>query len=201
MELAKPTLPVKLDLGAGQNPREGFEAVDLHAPNVAHRVNLFKFPWPFADDSVDELHSSHFIEHLPAREVEWGDLTPAATNDEVKHFLGQDFLLAFFDECYRILKKEGSMMVIWPALKSERAFQDPTHRRFIPAATMGYLSLDWRKSQKLDHYPVRCDFQSNVNFTMPQELSLLSPEHQSRRFNEMWNTIFDYHAVLKPIKP
>ena len=66
MQIEPNTKPLKLDLGAGQSPREGFEGVDLNAPNPAHRVDLFSYPMPWEDSSVDELHCSHFIEHLPA---------------------------------------------------------------------------------------------------------------------------------------
>jgi hypothetical protein len=197
LKIAPSSLPVKLDLGGGQNVREGFECVDLNAPKAEHRVNLFRFPWPFEDSSVDEAHCSHFIEHIPAREIHAGDIDGA---DNLERYLGKDMLLGFFDELYRIMKPEGTATIIWPALKSERAFQDPTHRRFIPSATMAYLSADWRKANKLDHYRVDCNFASNVIHTMDNSLALLHTEVQARKFNESWNVIYDFHATLKPIK-
>lgn len=196
---------VRLDLGAGQSPREGFDAVDLNAPNPAYRVDLFKFPWPFADSSVDELHASHFIEHIPAREIETRDMARAEDQHEVgrtesaTHYVGQDMLLAFCDECYRILKPDGVLTLIWPALKSHRAFQDPTHRRFIPGETLCYLVREWREANRLDHYRVRCNFSNVVTHTCPQELTMLHPEAQARRFNESWNTIYDFHATLRKL--
>lgn len=193
-EIVNPPGVVKLDLGCGNNVRAGFDGVDLLAESAKHRVDLFKFPWPFESDSVDEVHCSHFIEHIPARDIEPRDLNDPARTD----LLGQDMLLAFFDEVYRILKKDGSALIIWPALKSERAFQDPTHRRFIPQGTMGYLSRNDREAMLLTHYRVKCDFAITVVHTMPSELALLHPEAQARRFNENWNTTFDYHATLHP---
>jgi len=233
-------VPLKLDLGAGQSPREGFEGVDLHAAETKHRVDLFKFPFPWEDDSVDELHSSHFVEHLPAREVEERDIAkvrcpeclmeqpPKATayahrvdtkdggvvcsrvrqviervpvHQLQTKFVGQDFFFAFFDECWRILKHDATMTVVIPNARCNRAFQDPTHRRFIVAETFGYLLRDWRTANKLDHYRVRCNFTSQVNPIIPVELSTLHPEAQARRFHENWNTILDWHAVLKVVKP
>ena len=210
--LAAPTTGFKLDLGAGQNPREGFEGVDIY-PGAKHVVDLLKFPWPFADESVDELHCSHFAEHIHAREIEERDISAmhpdvgtiapdarlAVFSARCEKFVGQDMFLAFFDECYRILKKDAFMTVIVPALRSNRAFQDPTHRRFIPAETFLYLAAEWRKQNKLDHYRVKCNFGVNVNPTIPQELGLLSAEHQSRRINESWNCVFDFHAALKKL--
>lgn len=195
---------VKLDLGGGQSPKEGFASVDLNAPNPAHRVDLFKFPWPFADNSVEELHASHFIEHIPLRDVEEKDIVKqdsAAARDRVaKEFVGKDMLFAFFDECYRILKPGGDLTCIWPSLRSNRAFQDPTHRRFIPLEMLMYLDPGWRKANKLDHYRVNCHFQGNGNFSMLQEETAYTAEVQNRRFNNFWNTILDFHAVMKAIK-
>lgn len=208
IKLANPTSVVKLDLACGLAPKEGYEGVDLWSPKAKYRVDLFKYPWKeFADDSVDEIHCSHFVEHLPARSVELGDLNdPEAAPKGMLPMdytgpLGKDFFFAFFDECYRILKHEGKMLVIVPCAKTDRAFQDPTHRRFIVSATFAYLWSDWRKANGLDHYRVNCNFVSQVNHTMPIELSARSPEVQQVLFNERWNQIWDYHATLTCVKP
>jgi hypothetical protein len=105
-------------------------------------------------------------------------------------------LFAFFDECYRILKPGGTMKVIVPELKTERAFQDPTHRRFIPKALFMYLSAQARKDMGLSHYQVKCDFQGTINHTCATEMNLLHPEAATRRFNENWNTVHDLHVDL-----
>jgi hypothetical protein len=195
--LAPSSLPVRLDLGGGQTTREGFACVDLNAPNPVHRVDLFKFPWPFADNSVDELHCSHLIEHIPNRDIEVGDITEM---DHYTRFVGQDMLLGFFDECWRIMKPEAWMSVHWPALQSVRAFQDPTHRRFIPLETMSYLSAEWRRSQGLDHYRVRCNFTGDLTFTTAAELNLLHPEAQARWTKQYWNVLVDHQAKIKALK-
>ena len=192
---AAPTLPVKLDLAAGQSPREGFEGVDIW-PQSKHVVNLWRFPWPWADNSVDELNCSHHIEHIPARDVSRDDLNGPLAID----FVGKDMMFAFFDECWRILKPDAWMTVICPCARNNRAFQDPTHRRFIVSETFLYLSAEWRKLNKLDHYNVRCNFGIDVVPIVPTELTLLHPEAQARRFNESWNTILDWQARLKAIK-
>lgn len=180
--IAKPEKLLRLDLGAGQSPAEGFEGVDIWSGSK-HVVDLMKFPWPFADNSVEEIHCSHFIEHLPMEMV--------PHNGRLK-----DLFFAFFDECYRILVPGGKMRVICPCGRSNRAFQDPTHRRFIVEATFAYLWKEWRVTNKLDHYNVECDFASNVNPVVPTEMTLLHPEAQARRFSESWNVIVDWDARL-----
>lgn len=194
------TKPVRLDLACGQTPIEGYEGVDLLAPQAARKLDLCRFPWPIADSSVDELYCSHFIEHLPCREVEARDLVDV-NPQTVDRWVGVDMFFAFFDEAFRILKPGGKFRVICPSLRSNRAFQDPTHRRFIAAETFAYLSRDWRKATMLDHYRVRCNFGGVCNHTLPAELTLLSPEAQAQRFHERWNQIHDWIADLVAIKP
>lgn len=193
---------LKLDFGCGQNPREGFEGVDLYAPEPKHRVDLFKLPLPWADNSVSEIHASHFLEHLPMREVMPFDLRADLNlSEEVSaSFLGRDFLLAFMDECYRILCNEGVMHIVVPNARSNRAYQDPTHRRFFVMETFYYFNADTRKQMGLSHYQASCHFGFEVYPIIPSELSVLSNEAQARRFNENWNTVLDWSAKLKALK-
>ena len=208
--LAPPPIGRKLDLGCGQSPAEGFEGVDLLASQAAHRIDLFKFPWPFEDSSVAELRACHFVEHIPLRDVEERDIASAPVSSVLgESFIGQDMLFAFFDECWRILVPDGWMYVIVPALRNSRAFQDPTHRRFIPLELFTYLDAGGRKQLQVDHYRARCDFDSSVQGTTQftytndeRNLGQLSTEGglnspQARRFNESWNVILDFHARLK----
>ncbi len=184
LKMAVSTDEVKLDLACGQNKQEGFVGVDLHADaDIKH--DLLTFPWPWEDNSVDEIHCSHFCEHIPMRETE----------------SGQDLFLAFMDECWRILKPGGKMRVIVPNARCDRAFQDPTHRRFFVPGVFFYLNKEWRESQGLDHYLGKCDFAFQVNHTMPVEMQALSPEAQARKFNECWNVIYDWIADLIKLPP
>jgi hypothetical protein len=182
-----PTKPIlRLDLAAGQVPREGFEGVDIWEGSK-HVIDLQKYPWPWEDSSVDELHCSHYIEHIPMEFVLHGG--------KIK-----DALFAFFDECYRILKPDAVLTIICPCSRNDRAFQDPTHRRFIPAQTFYYFNEEWRKINKLDHYNVSCNFGLNVVPGITVELSLMHEEVQRRRIQESWNVVSDWHATLKSLK-
>ncbi len=57
---------MKLNLGCGDDIREGYTNVDFRQthPSVL-QVDLSKFPWPFADNSVDEILMLDFLEHFP----------------------------------------------------------------------------------------------------------------------------------------
>jgi predicted SAM-dependent methyltransferase len=194
---AAPRLELKLDLGCGLNPREGFEGVDLYGDKAKHKVDLFKFPWPFLSDSVDEIHASHFLEHIPAREVSDADLKQKnALGDS---YVGADMLFAFMDECYRILKTDSWMHVIVPSGRSNRAFWDPTHRRFFMQETFLYFSSEWRKQNGLQHYRVKCNFGVDVGHSLPNEEALRAPDAQKTRFDHYWNVTVDWIAKLKKL--
>lgn len=55
--------PVKIDLGAGQYPKEGFLRLDFD-PNNTDIIWDITQGIPLPDNSVSELYSSHFLEHL-----------------------------------------------------------------------------------------------------------------------------------------
>lgn len=189
LKLAASETGRKIDLACGQNPREGFEGIDLW-PGAAIVHDLFKYPWPIADNSCDELNCSHFIEHIPMIEVD-------QFGNQVPYGQGQDALLRHFDEVYRILKPGAWITVVTPSARNNRAFQDPTHRRFIVAETFLYFSKQWREQNKLDHYKTVCDFDLDVNPTIPVELSAMVAEVQNQRMNNFWNVTVDWYAKLR----
>lgn len=57
---------IKIELGGGRFPKgEGFLNVDCEGwPAVDKVHDLNQFPWPFEDDSVDEVYTAHCIEHV-----------------------------------------------------------------------------------------------------------------------------------------
>lgn len=168
---------MKLDLACGQHCREGFLGVDISAPGARYKVDLINGAWPWPENVIEELHCSHFIEHIPSED----SLT------------GQDRLLRFFDSCWRILVPQGKITLVWPALQSVRAFMDPTHRRFIPLETMNYLSREWREKVGLSHYDVRCNFRlvsATLSVCEGGSVELARPA---------WNIAEDYTVVLEKI--
>lgn len=209
-----PTLHVesaelKLDLGGGENVRAGFECVDFFAPTAKYKVNLLQFPWPWADNSVSEIHCSHFIEHIPMVYAPKNKITDALGRNlggnggykDVPTDPGdRDLLCLFMDECWRVLKPNATMTVFVPAHRNDRAFQDPTHRRFITPTTFGYFNKMFRDVNKLGHYLCNCNFDSRVDPIVPNEMGALSPEVAQRRVNHEWNHVLDWQAILKAVK-
>lgn len=177
-----PPAPVKLNLGCGQTRLDGFTGLDIvpgPAVDIVH--DLMKFPWPFADDSVDEILCSHFVEHIPHRA--FGDPEP-------------DPFFLFFDEVWRILKVGAKGKFIAPYYASMRAWQDPTHQRAISDATALYLNREWRVANKLDHYGVRCDFDFVTAYEVTNDWAVRSEEARAFAFRHYSNCIQDIHLIL-----
>lgn len=208
-QLTTSTQLVKLDLAGGQSPREGFECVDHRAPDAKHKIDLTQYPWtchcedhkgqPIPESSVDELNCSHYIEHIEMVMIDKAG--KVVRPGEPGYADAKDALFAFFDEAYRILKPGGIFHVVCPAARSERAFQDPTHRRFIARDTWNYFWAEWRMVNKLDHYNVLCDFGYNLNFSTIPELQAKHPEATKEAYERHWNVIHDWYATLTAWKP
>ena len=169
---------MKLDIACGQSKQEGFHGVDIAEVEGVDTVHdLTQFPWPFEDDSVDEAFSSHYVEHTPD-------------------------LVAFMNEAYRVLKDGAQIRIVHPHLRSDRAFQDPTHTRFIPEATWYYFAKDWREANKLDHYPISADFGVEQMFYSGFYPAWETRAEQARQFalQTYWNVAQDLVVDLKARK-
>lgn len=164
--------PFRLDIACGQNKAPGFFGVDIAAAEGVDLVyDLEQFPWPFPDNSVDEATCSHYIEH---------------TKDLIK----------FMNEVYRILKPGGKVLFLAPYYNSMRAWQDPTHTRAISEATFLYYNKDWRVANKLDHYPIICDFDFTFGYNMTPDWAMRAEEARAFAIRHYTNVVSDIQAVL-----
>lgn len=184
---------IKLDIACGQNKREGFVGVDIAAApgvDIVHNLNLY--PWPFADNSVEEAHCSHYIEHIPMAYWHPGNrYAPVAET-----LAAVDALCKFWDELYRILVPGGKAHIIAPYYSSQRCWQDPTHRRPICDAAFFYLSKQWRQANRLDHYNINTDFEAVWGYSFEPEMTTRSEEYRQHAVRHYWHAVQDIHAVL-----
>lgn len=184
-KVRKPVKLLKLDLACGAACKEGFEGVDIvKCPGVVHVVDLFQFPWPFRNESVEEINCSHFVEHIPMKEVD--DPTTGT----------KDMFFAFFDEMYRVLVPGGRAVILCPWYASVRAWQDPTHRRAISDVTFAYLNKTWREQVDLSHYNVDCDFDYTPSYVVQQSFAVRHEEQRAFAMNHYMNAIMDISVVL-----
>jgi predicted SAM-dependent methyltransferase len=80
-------------------------------------------PYPFEDNSFDEIHAYEVLEHC-GQQGDW------------KLFFAQ------FTEFWRILKPGGYFCATVPMWDSPWAWGDPSHTRVITAGTISYLDQD-----------------------------------------------------------
>jgi len=96
---------MKLNLGCGNDIREGYTNVDLYNPSADVEADL-NGELPFEDFSVDEIYCSHIIEHLKDPQ-------------------------AFLWECWRVLKPRGKLVILYPYAFSEYGVGNPDHRHLF----------------------------------------------------------------------
>lgn len=157
--------PIKIDCGCGKNKREGFLGVDvLKFEGVDIVLNLGKDKWPWKNDSVDEIHASHFVEHLyPAERI---------------HFV---------NELQRVLKMpeyvngqivKGFATIITPHWASQRAYGDLTHV-WPPVSEFWfyYLDKDWRAVNAPHNQDYKCHLSVTWGYNLNQGLNGRNQEY------------------------
>lgn len=181
--------PKKLSLACGQNKPEGYFGIDISENADADLVyDLMTFPWPIKTSSVQEISCVHFVEHIP----HWRPWFDA----------GKDGWFHFFDEVYRICKKDAVCTFVHPYAMSARAFWDPTHVRYIHEQMWYYLDPAWRQGNGLDHYPTVADFEVTLIEGTGVDEDTQSRHHEAQQHRRLhyWNIIADLVVMLKARK-
>ena len=119
---------MKLNLGCGNKIYEGYVNVDkfdFYEVDVKH--DLEKFPYPFDDNSVEEIILSHVLEHI-----------------------GQDpdIFINILKELYRISKNQALIKIAVPHPRHDDFVSDPTHVR--PITILGLSLFDKAQNEKLE---------------------------------------------------
>jgi SAM-dependent methyltransferase len=163
---------LRLDLACGHHKQAGYLGVDrVPLEGVDQVVDLEAYPWPWPNASVEAVHCSHFIEHV------------------------SDFC-AFMNELWRVMIPGGTAVIIAPYYTSMRAWQDPTHKRAISEASFLYANKAWRVANKLDHYPITCDWDFSYGYALNAEYATRNQEHRDYAIKHLWNTVDDLHVTL-----
>lgn len=100
---------VIIDIGCGQKKIPGSIGIDLSEFSDAdHILNLNTEALPFDDDSVDYVHTSHFLEHLE-----------------------MDGFFHILKEIYRVVKSEGKIFIAVPYFNHPINLANPFHNNRI----------------------------------------------------------------------
>ena len=119
---------LRLNLGCGGRRIEGCLNVDKYAACSPDQVvDLEQFPWPWADDSVSEIHLIHVLEHL-----------------------GQDsaVYLKLMQEMWRVCRDGAVIHIIVPHPRHDSFLNDPTHVR--PVTGDGLLMFSHKANKEWD---------------------------------------------------
>jgi len=89
---------IRLNIGCGKTPKEGFIGIDKidYGQEIVRDITR---GLPFSDNSVDEIYTSHTLEHIERKDVPF-----------------------VWEEIYRVLKKGGIATIIVPHIKGGQAF-------------------------------------------------------------------------------
>ena len=120
---------------------------------------------------------------------------------QVLEFGLSDGLILFMNEIHRILKPNGKFRIIVPYFSSGRAFQDPTHTRYINEWTFLYFNKQWRKDNLLDHYNTKADFDFVYGFDYDQETLSRNDEFKNFATKHYVNSVNDLHITLTKREP
>lgn len=116
----------KINFGAGEDQFEGYVNVDmLDLPGIDVVHNLMEFPYPFDDNSASNIKAMDVIEHL-------ANYTPD----------NRPSVIAFIDECHRILEPGGELYIQTPGHNAEFLWIDPTHVRGFHRESMDFFDPD-----------------------------------------------------------
>jgi len=119
-----------LNLGCGNRLIKGA----VHHDRIKHRQeidvthDLNDLPWPWEDDGFDKIAALAVLEHL--------DID----------------LVASFDECHRILRPGGILVVKLPLQSSANAYDDPTHRWFFTLRSLDQFCPETERGRQYDFY-------------------------------------------------
>jgi len=109
---------LRLHLGCGPHPIDGYINVDkFGTPDVLWDLEVT--PWPWEDNSVDEVVMEHVLEHLGQ--------SPAV-------------FFAIIRELYRVCRSEATIRIVTPHPRHDSFLNDPTHVRPVTPEMLGLFS-------------------------------------------------------------
>ena len=112
---------VKLDVGCGANKQAGFIGIDrerLPGVDIVHDIQ--RFPWPVPANCATMILLSHLWEHVEPK---------------YRHRL--------MDECWRICRHDGQLLISAPYATSFLAFAHPEHYGCPNEATFQFYDPDY----------------------------------------------------------
>lgn len=171
-ELIKKGSRIALDLGCGPAKKTGYIGIDrLLLPGVDFATDLESGLQFLPDNSVDEIYTSNFFEHIDNLEI-------------------------MLRECHRVVKPGGIIKVYVPHFSNPWYYSDYTHKRFFGLYTFLYFSDNSNKYER--KVP---DFYSDFKFRIiEQKLIFKSPPFRFRNlFRQVLQRIFNSSIYMQEL--
>jgi len=110
--------PRILDVGCGLHKYPGAIGLDRNPATAADVIaDLDRPPYPFRDNSFDEIRAIHVIEHVAD-------------------------ILRTMEEFHRLLRPGGRLVIVTPHYTDFSSFCDPTHRWHLTSFSFRYFGPD-----------------------------------------------------------
>jgi hypothetical protein len=186
---------MKLNLGCGHRKRNGWVNVD-HSDQCSpdQVVDLEAFPWPWPDNSVDEIFLSHVLEHL---------------GQDTRTYLG------IWKEMYRVCQHGAAVRVIVPHPRHDDFLADPTHvRPVLPDGVALFSQAENRRHIESGFANTPLGLQLGIDFELvgadyrpsPWYLNALRTGAMTpadlQSAGERWNNVYkEIHMLLRAVKP
>lgn len=181
---------MKLNMGCGHDKLPDWVNVDVSPtcePDIV--CDLEVFPWPWKNDSIDNVRFIHCLEHL-------GETLPT--------FFGM------IKELYRVCKDGAEIRIHVPHPRHDTFINDPTHVRIITPNTLALFDREandeWQRTG-VANTPLA--HQLNIDFRITSATSILSEPYSSRFGNgelsldainnmgrELNNVFLEYRMVM-----
>ena len=186
---------MKLNLGCGHNKRQGWVNVDHSDACAPDRVvDLEQTPWPWPDDSVDEVLMSHVLEHI-------GEQTSVYLN--------------IWRELYRVCKDGAHVYIFVPHPRHDDFLSDPTHvRPILPKGISLFSQKENRKNIQGGFADTPLGIQLGIDFDLVKAELVPAPWYRKARQSgamsaseltsagERWNNVYkEVRMMLRAVKP
>jgi len=110
----------RLNLGCGRDYKAGWDNWDRGDTKCDLKIDITAEEWPVPDNYYNQIYCSGVLEQIEKNE---------------------DFVFVL-NECWRVLKKKGSLTIIVPSARYSNAFKDPFDVRFFTLETFDYINSE-----------------------------------------------------------
>lgn len=168
-KLTKNGAPLVVELGCGMNKTPGRIGIDkLDLPHVDIVADIEKGLAFLPDNSVDEIHSRSFLEHV--RDLE-----------------------GIMREIVRVLKPDGKCHIFVPHFSNPYSFSDYTHVRFMGLYTFYYFVDEMHQMKR--KVP---NFYSDIRIKIiSQRLIIANPFKRRSYFKKMLERVFNANGTMQ----